>query len=228
MQITDYRLQTERLQKTDNRPQTTDHILQITDYRSQTTDHRPHSTDYRLQITDYRVQTKDHRPQTTDHILQITDYRSQTTDHILQITDYRPQSTDHILQITDHRSQTTGHRLRIKDDRFTESSDRRRTAGGALRLDGLCDGADLVDLEQQTVACLLLHRLLDALWVGHRQVITHHLETQYIYRYIDIDIHEHPSDGMRSIRTYLYVYSCGEVGPVGPVVLVEGILNRLD
>ncbi len=39
-------------------------------------------------------------------------------------------------------------------------------------LDRLSEGTDLVDLEQKGVAGLELNRLLDAKWVGHRQVVT--------------------------------------------------------
>lgn len=60
-------------------------------------------------------------------------------------------------------------------DRRREGWTEGETDGHVLRLDGLCDGADLVDFEQQTVAGLLLHRLLDPLWVGHRQVISYNL-----------------------------------------------------
>ena len=123
--------------------------------------------DSRLQITNYRLQITDCRVQIADYRLQITDCRPQTADYRLQTTDCRLQTADYRLQITDCRLQTTDRK---------DSNDIRQTVGGCLRLDGLCDGADLVDLEQQTVARLLLHRLLDALWVGHRQVITHHLE----------------------------------------------------
>lgn len=65
------------------------------------------------------------------------------------------------------------------------------------RLDGFCDRADLIDLEQQTVAGLLLHCPLDALGVGHRQVIAH---------YLDADV------------------GC-ELGPSCPVVLVKWVFN---
>lgn len=41
--------------------------------------------------------------------------------------------------------------------------------GQEMGLDGLCDGADLVDLQQQAVARLLLNAGLDALGVGHLQ-----------------------------------------------------------
>lgn len=47
---------------------------------------------------------------------------------------------------------------------------------GALRLDGLGDGANLVDFEQQTVAGLLVNSLLDPLGVGHCQVVSYNLK----------------------------------------------------
>lgn len=70
-------------------------------------------------------------------------------------------------------------------------------ARGHLRLDGFCDGADLVNLEQQTVAGLFLHRPLDALRVGHCQVVAHNL---------DADV------------------GC-ELGPSCPVILVKRVFN---
>ena len=66
-----------------------------------------------------------------------------------------------------------------------------------LRLQGLCDGADLVDLEQQAVAGLVGHTLGDALGIGDGQIITYHLDA-----------------GLRC-----------ELRPCRPVILVEGILN---
>lgn len=65
------------------------------------------------------------------------------------------------------------------------------------RLKGLCDGADLVDFEQQAVAGLIRHSFGDALGVGHCKVITHHLD----------------------------VSAGSEVGPGLPVILVKWILN---
>lgn len=65
------------------------------------------------------------------------------------------------------------------------------------RLQGLGDGADLVDLEQQAVAGLLGHALGDALGVGDREVVTHHLDAG----------------------------AGREVGPCLPVVLVKGVLD---
>lgn len=68
---------------------------------------------------------------------------------------------------------------------------------GHSRLQGLGDGADLVDLEQQAVAGLLGHALGDALGVGDREVVTHHLDAGA---------------------------GC-EVGPCLPVILVKGVLD---
>lgn len=44
------------------------------------------------------------------------------------------------------------------------------------RLQGLCDRADLVDLQKQAVAGLLSDGLGDALWVRDSEIITHHLD----------------------------------------------------
>lgn len=66
-----------------------------------------------------------------------------------------------------------------------------------LRLDGLRDGSNLVDFEQEAVAGLLFNSSLDALGVCHRQVIAHYLN---------------PHIGR-------------ELGPGLPVILVKGILN---
>lgn len=68
---------------------------------------------------------------------------------------------------------------------------------GHSRLQGLGDRADLVDLEQQAVAGLLGHALGDALGVGDREVVTHHLDAG----------------------------AGREVGPCLPVVLVKGVLD---
>lgn len=65
------------------------------------------------------------------------------------------------------------------------------------RLDGFRDRADLIDLEQQAVAGLFLHGALDALWVGHCQVITH---------YLDADV------------------GC-ELGPSCPIILVKWVFD---
>ena len=67
-------------------------------------------------------------------------------------------------------------------------------------LNGLRDRADLVDLEQETVAGLLLDGGLDAEGVGDREVVADDLDA-----------------GVG-----------GEVRPCLPVVLVEGVLNRDD
>lgn len=47
--------------------------------------------------------------------------------------------------------------------------------GNAHSLDGLGDGAHLVDLQQQSIAGLFLNGLLHRLGVGAQQVISHHL-----------------------------------------------------
>ena len=44
------------------------------------------------------------------------------------------------------------------------------------RLDGLCDGTDLVDLEKEGVASLGVDGLLDERWVGDSEVIADDLE----------------------------------------------------
>ena len=68
---------------------------------------------------------------------------------------------------------------------------------GNLRLDGLGDGADLVDLEQQAVAGLDVDSLLDDFGVGDGQVVSHNLDA-----------------------------SCGvELGPGRPVILIKAILD---
>ena len=41
-----------------------------------------------------------------------------------------------------------------------------------VRLDTLADRADLVHLEEKTIARLLLHGSLDTNWVGDRNIIT--------------------------------------------------------
>ena len=69
-----------------------------------------------------------------------------------------------------------------------------------LRLDRLRDGTDLVHLEEETVAGLLLDRSLDAERVGDREVVADDLDA-----------------GL-----------AGEVAPRLPVVLVEGVLDRHD
>lgn len=69
-----------------------------------------------------------------------------------------------------------------------------------MSVDGLGDGADLVDLQQQAVAGVLLDGGLDALWVGDGQVVADNLNA---------------SAGV-------------ELRPCRPVVLVERILNAHD
>ena len=69
--------------------------------------------------------------------------------------------------------------------------------GQVVRGDGLRDGADLVHLQQEAVTSLLVDSRLDPLGVGHRQIVAH-----------DLDV------GLT-----------GQLGPPGPVVLVEGVLD---
>lgn len=64
-------------------------------------------------------------------------------------------------------------------------------------MQGLCHGADLVDLEQEAVAGFLLHGLGNALWIGHSQIITNHLDAN----------------------------TASELLPGPPVILVKGVLN---
>ncbi len=47
--------------------------------------------------------------------------------------------------------------------------------GHADCLNRFCDGANLVDLEQQGIARLLLNGCLHPFWVGAQQVITNYL-----------------------------------------------------
>ena len=72
--------------------------------------------------------------------------------------------------------------------------------GGNLRLDGLGDGPDLVNLKQETVASLLLDGGLDAERIGDGKVVTDNLDATV----------------------------GGEVRPSLPIVLVEGILDGDD
>lgn len=71
---------------------------------------------------------------------------------------------------------------------------------GHLRLQGLCDRADLIDFEEQAVAGLFCHTLGNAFGVGDSEVITHHLNLGA---------------------------GC-EFGPCLPVILVKGVLNGHD
>lgn len=50
--------------------------------------------------------------------------------------------------------------------------------GEEVSLNGLSDGTNLIHLQEQAVASLLVHSHLDAFGVGDRQVITHNLLTQ--------------------------------------------------
>ena len=68
---------------------------------------------------------------------------------------------------------------------------------GNLRLDGLGDGTNLVNLEQETVAGLLLDGGLDSERVGDSEIVTNDLDAGRLV----------------------------QVGPSLPVVLVEGVLD---
>lgn len=50
--------------------------------------------------------------------------------------------------------------------------------GHADCLNRFCDGANLVDLEQQGIACLLFNGCLHPLGIGAQQVIANHLHQQ--------------------------------------------------
>ena len=69
-----------------------------------------------------------------------------------------------------------------------------------LRLDGLGDGSDLVDLKQETVTSLLLDGSFDAEGVGDSKVVADDLDATI----------------------------GGEVSPSLPIILVEGVLNGDD
>lgn len=69
--------------------------------------------------------------------------------------------------------------------------------GQQMGLNGLGDGADLVDLQQQAVAGLLLNGSLDTLGIGDSQIIADNL-----------------NGGVG-----------GDIGPGIPMILVEGIFN---
>lgn len=68
------------------------------------------------------------------------------------------------------------------------------------RFDGFGDGADLVDLEQQSVTGLLADGFLDALGVGDQQVVAHNL--------------------------HLAADVGGELGVIGPVILLYRIERK--
>lgn len=68
---------------------------------------------------------------------------------------------------------------------------------GHSRLQGLCDRADLVDLQQETVAGLISHGFGDAFGVGDSEVIADHLDAG----------------------------GGSKFGPCIPVILVKWILN---
>lgn len=70
-------------------------------------------------------------------------------------------------------------------------------AGRHSRLDGFCHRANLVDLQQQAVASLLLHGLGDPLGIGDCEVISYNL----------------------------YVHPREERAPSGPVILIKRVFN---
>lgn len=70
-------------------------------------------------------------------------------------------------------------------------------AGRHSRLDGFGHRANLVDLQQQAVASLLLHGLGNPLGIGDCEVISYNL----------------------------YVHPREERGPSGPVILVKWVFN---
>ena len=72
--------------------------------------------------------------------------------------------------------------------------------GQNLRLDGLRDCSDLVDLEQETVASFFLDSGLDTKGVGDSEVVADNLDATFL----------------------------GEVNPSLPIILVEGILDGDD
>lgn len=47
------------------------------------------------------------------------------------------------------------------------------------RLDGLCNGADLIDFKQQAVAGLVVDGSLYPAWVRDRQIVSNHLHSLY-------------------------------------------------
>ena len=59
----------------------------------------------------------------------------------------------------------------------TEQPAGRQYLGQAHSLNGLSDAANLIDLQQQGGARLLLNGALDADWVGAQQVIANHLHS---------------------------------------------------
>lgn len=66
-----------------------------------------------------------------------------------------------------------------------------------LRSQRLANCSNLVDFQQQAVAGFLLHSFANAARVGHREVVSNHLN----------------------------ICAVSEVGPGRPVILVEGILD---
>ena len=72
--------------------------------------------------------------------------------------------------------------------------------GHVVSLDGLSHAANLVDLQQQTVAGLLLNSSGDSLGVGDQQVVSNNLDAG----------------------------AGGQLGVTFPIILVKGILNTED
>ena len=46
-----------------------------------------------------------------------------------------------------------------------------------MSLDGFRDGSNLVDLQEETVASLLIGSSCDSFWVGHREIVTNNLDS---------------------------------------------------
>jgi hypothetical protein len=101
--------------------------------------------------------------------------------------------------VRDHDTPTVGLR-QLSTVKIPFSSRVRFPGGRKLRLDGLGDGSDLVDLEQETVASLLLDSSLDTEGVGDSKVVADDLDATF----------------------------GGEVSPSLPIVLIEGILDGDD
>lgn len=129
--------------------------------------------------------------------------QSPTTRSAMKVSSVSPERW---LTITPHPLAWAS--LHLRDTQFTT---RRLGAGNAgtklrfmehdlqidSRLDGLCDRADLVDLQEQTVACAVFRSLLYPPWVCHSQVVAHNLDP----------------------------HGARHVSPSGPVVLIKWVLN---
>lgn len=93
---------------------------------------------------------------------------------------------------------TVGNRLFAHINPTPEGLDlEKRFPVADLRSQRLGDCSDLVDFQQQAVAGFFLHSFADASGVGHREVVSNHLD----------------------------VCAVSEAGPGRPVILVEGILD---